>query len=435
MTVTPRRTRFLVLACGLLPLIYLATCLLWDVNSQLTEGRALHAAAFRMRTLIDERLAYEAEPKEDPRVVAERMRAWLAPAEDHPFSGTFAPRLAVLTDAAPVPTHAQVVRAFGDDHRGVARLVITSREANSLSASPWTIRFGIAALLAVVGALVVARLLSQTTRATADTSELARAQKRLLRAERIAAWRDIAQRIAHEVKNPLSPIQVSIETLRKTKERGHPDFNDIFEESTTTILEEVEHLRRIVTEFSNFARLPSPRPTATDASETVAHVLSLHQGSTLPVTAGKLVHDAVRVDRGQLTQVLVNLVKNALEAAGEAHKDGTGRVELSMEKRSTGVSIHVDDNGRGVPEAQRVRIFEPYHSTKTAGTGLGLAIAHRIVEDHGGELDVTSSPLGGARFSVHLTTDGPPRELTSTMTDISLSDHGLSDGKAGKDGG
>lgn len=437
------RSAIYTAACCILPAIFIVACLRKDARDRSAEDRALQVAAFRMRTLIDERLTYEAEAKEAPPAVAERMRAWLAPGEDHPFDDAFAAKLSVLTGSAPLPPNARVVRVFGEGTRVMARLVLSPRKGSVGADSLWPGRIGFAILLGAFTAVAIgfALFLLRTARGTVpsepplQSADLAGAQKRLLRAERIAAWRDIAQRIAHEVKNPLSPIQVSIETLRKTKERGHPDWNDIFEESTTTILEEVEHLRRIVTEFSNFARLPSPRPAPMDVSETVTHLVSLHQGGAIPVTAGALVHDAVRVDRGQITQVLVNLVKNAVEAAAEAHMAGGGRVEISMEKRDTGVSIHVDDNGRGVPEAARVRIFEPYHSTKTAGTGLGLAIAHRIVEDHGGELDVTTSPLGGARFSIHLTTEGPPREITSTMTDVALSDHGLPGRDMGKDGG
>src|SRR5690606_34863717 len=161
------------------------------------------------------------------------------------------------------------------------------------------------------------------------TAKLQNAQARLIRAERIAAWRDIARRIAHEIKNPLMPIQTSIETMRKARARQHPDFDEIFEESTLTILEEVERLKRIVTEFSRFARLPRPRPSELAMDELVQHVVGLHAGGDVLVTME--VEDElplVRADREQLTQVLVNLVQNASDAARARWGSSGGRVHL-----------------------------------------------------------------------------------------------------------
>lgn len=251
------------------------------------------------------------------------------------------------------------------------------------------------------------------------THELRATRERLLRAERIAAWRDIARRIAHEIKNPLSPIQVSIETMRKTYAKKHPDFDEIFEESTTTILEEVERLKRIVTEFSNFARLPRPRPTDLDVRDVVDHVASLHLGGTVAVRV-----DApddlppIRADREQITQVLVNLVQNAVDAAKSGHGASGGQVRVVVRNApGGGVVVSVQDDGPGIPSDQRSRVFEPYFTTKAGGTGLGLAIVHRIVDDHGGRVEVDDSPLGGAEFRVHLTADGPPPEADVSQSD------------------
>lgn len=234
------------------------------------------------------------------------------------------------------------------------------------------------------------------------TRELDRARARLRRAERVAAWRDIARRIAHEIKNPLSPIQVSIETMRKTKSKRHPDFDEIFEESTLMILEEVERMKRIVSEFSEFARLPRPRPSEVPLRELADHVARLHSGRSARVRVeGDEV--TIRADREQLTQVFVNLVQNGLAAGNERHGERGGEVVITIRALADGgAEVTFDDDGSGVPEDLRVRIFEPYFTTRSQGTGLGLAIVHRIVDDHGGTIEIDDGPRGGARFRVRL---------------------------------
>ncbi len=253
------------------------------------------------------------------------------------------------------------------------------------------------------------------------TKELQHAQGRLIRAERIAAWRDIARRIAHEIKNPLMPIQTSIETMRKTHARQHPDFDEIFEESTVTILEEVERLKRIVTEFSRFARMPRPNPTRLDFREIAQHVVGLHSGGEVAVTLE--VEGAprpVRCDREQLTQVLVNLVQNGADAARARHGGSGGRVDVVLSEADEGLRLEVIDNGTGIAPEDKERIFEPYFTKKAGGTGLGLAIVHRIVSDHGGRIDVDDAEGGGAVFEIVLTEAGPPREAATTQTDTAL---------------
>jgi signal transduction histidine kinase len=244
-------------------------------------------------------------------------------------------------------------------------------------------------------------------------------QERAKRAERVAAWRDIARRIAHEIKNPLTPIRMSIETMRRTKQRAHPDFDEIFEESTRTVLEEVERLERIVTEFSHFARLPRPRPVELDLRETIAQVVQLHSpggDATITDTSPRLpikmvLPDAlptVRADRDQVTQVLVNLVQNAIDASSSVRGD-RGHVEIAVAATAAGgVRVTVSDDGPGIPDEQRANVLEPYFTTKPKGTGLGLAIVDRIVSEHGGMLEVGRSRAGGAAISFTLTREGPP---------------------------
>ena len=223
------------------------------------------------------------------------------------------------------------------------------------------------------------------------TRDLRDAREQLRQTERIAAWQEIAKSLAHELKNPLSPIRLSIETLRKARERSHKEFDLLFDESTRTILQEVERLRNIVDEFSRFARLPAPKREKTDLREVVAQAASLHAEGEAPV-AVNLSGAPVEafVDADQITQVLHNLLQNARDAARDAHPSGDGAVALSLQERAGTVYIRVEDNGMGIAADQAEAIFEPYYTRKEGGTGLGLAITQRIVTEHGGRIDVES---------------------------------------------
>jgi signal transduction histidine kinase len=236
------------------------------------------------------------------------------------------------------------------------------------------------------------------------TAELSDMRTRLAEAERAAAWQDMARRIAHEIKNPLSPIRISIETLRKAHDKRLPVFDEIFDESTRAILEEVRRMEHIVREFSDFARLPRARPGALDLSALIADTLSLYEPADVAIElVSKATDTTLRADREQLAQVLVNLLQNATDAARSCAQP---RVRVSIEGDSDTVWVHVDDNGKGIAPADRERVFEPYYTTKDHGTGLGLAIAKRIVFDHEGSITATDSPLGGARFTVKLPRQG-----------------------------
>ena len=268
------------------------------------------------------------------------------------------------------------------------------------------------------------------------TKELARARARAVKAERIAAWRDIARRIAHEIKNPLTPIKMAIETMRKTFARQHPDFPEIFDESTKTVLEEVERMEKIVTEFSRFARLPRPNAARMSPLDVAVHVVSMHEvqnvASTNPDTPRsprvKLDVDPsfqeggeprqVRADREQITQVLMNLVQNAIDAAvSKRGAEGANVVVRVLPGEAGAVVLEVHDDGPGIPAEERARIFEPYYTTKAHGTGLGLPICDRIVSDHAGTLTVQDSALlGGACFVVTLSREGPLDEADASQT-------------------
>jgi len=239
--------------------------------------------------------------------------------------------------------------------------------------------------------------------------DLKTAKERLVIAERIAAWQDIARRLAHEIKNPLTPIQMAMDTLRKSWKKKHPSFDEILEESTRTVLEEADRLRKIVAEFSDFARMPKPELSRIDLNEIVRSALSLYQGS-VKVDA-KLAKDLPELDgdKGQLTQVLLNLVENARDAIGPRADEGRITVTTRRGEANDRVLLVVEDNGPGVPAELKDKVFAPYFTTKEGkgGTGLGLAIVHRIVSDHGGRITLSdsldrSTRGKGARFTIEL---------------------------------
>lgn len=238
------------------------------------------------------------------------------------------------------------------------------------------------------------------------TRDLRDAQEQLRQTERVAAWQDIAKRLAHELKNPLSPIRLSIETLRKAHARSHDEFNALFDETTTTILQEVDRLRHIVDEFSRFARLPSPTLQEHDVTEIVGQVVSLYAEGSVGVEA-ELPDAAViaAVDAEQITQVLHNLVQNARDAALEPHAGRHGLVRVKLGQTAREARIEVEDNGPGIPPDVQTAIFEPYYTGKKEGSGLGLAISSRIVTEHGGRIEVASKP-GRTIFTVAIPLSG-----------------------------
>jgi nitrogen fixation/metabolism regulation signal transduction histidine kinase len=243
-------------------------------------------------------------------------------------------------------------------------------------------------------------------------------KERLVMAERVAAWQEIARRLAHEIKNPLTPIQMSMETLRKTYAKKHPSFDEVFEESTATVLEEAARLKRIVSEFSEFARMPKPTKTTLSLNDLVRAQVALYQGS---VAISKSLEDelpVIEADRDTLSQLLLNLIENARDAIS-GQEDGKIRVTTESSRGGKAVLFRVDDNGPGIAPEVKDKLFTPYYTTKHAhgGTGLGLAIAHRIVSDHSGKISASESPMGGARFTVELPAQGAGDEvLLATMS-------------------
>lgn len=245
----------------------------------------------------------------------------------------------------------------------------------------------------------------------AMTSDLSASRARLVQAERVAVWREMARRLAHEIKNPLFPIQVSIETLERAFAPGDRDENDagsraaLVRDSCRTILEELDSLRRSVDEFSAFARMPAPRLAPTQVNDIVEQVLALQSARAGAVRLEKELAPglpAVLADGQLLGRALGNLVTNAFEAMPEG---GTLRVRTRLEGAT--VAIDVEDNGPGLTDEQRGRLFTPYYTTKERGTGLGLAIVQGILSDHGGRVDVHSRPAEGTTFSLLLPARDP----------------------------
>lgn len=229
--------------------------------------------------------------------------------------------------------------------------------------------------------------------------DLGRTTEQLVASERVAAWQEVARRLAHELKNPLTPIKMSLETLVAASAERNPRFGALFQESAGAMLEEVERLRRIVDEFSRFARLPKPNLARWELSELCAQVLSLYGSPRPGVELEQALESGVFVeaDRDQLTQVLLNLLKNAEEAMGSG-----GRIQVRVKGEGGKAVLEVEDTGPGVRPEDRSRVFEPYFTTKRGGTGLGLAIAARICQEHGGRLEVGGELGQGAVFSVVL---------------------------------
>jgi two-component system, NtrC family, nitrogen regulation sensor histidine kinase NtrY len=241
-------------------------------------------------------------------------------------------------------------------------------------------------------------------------------RRRLAATSRVAAWREVARRVAHEIKNPLAPIRAAVETLRRLRARRDPEFDAYFDQATRTVLDEVARIAGIVTEFTRFARLPPPRPEELDVAAVAGQVVQMHEGgeqvgastSARFVLAVEGAPPAVRADRDQIVRVLTNLVQNALEAVGEMGE--AGRVEVTVGSLDPAqVFVTVSDNGPGLSRAIAARLFEPYATSKPHGTGLGLAIAQRIAIEHDGELSHIPGPAGaGATFRLVLPVRGPP---------------------------
>jgi signal transduction histidine kinase len=283
----------------------------------------------------------------------------------------------------------------------------------------------LAALSHEVGEVVAGEPRPVTVRGTPEMRRLAHAFNKTLHdlaalrqrhaaLERIAAWREVARRVAHEIKNPLTPIRSSVETLRRLKNRDDPTFDEFFDEATKGILDDVHRIATIASDFAKFARLPAPRPAPLDLEDLVRTVVSMHsvQGMTIELVLTPC--PIVRADRDQLGQVLTNLIQNAVDAAQSVTTTPHVWVILEPEGNEY-IRLRVKDNGPGVAQDLIPKLFEPYVTTKMHGTGLGLSIVQRIVIEHGGEIAYEPQPTG-ACFAILLPCAGPvATETTSSI--------------------
>jgi two-component system nitrogen regulation sensor histidine kinase NtrY len=224
----------------------------------------------------------------------------------------------------------------------------------------------------------------------------------LIRAQKVAAWREVARRLAHEIKNPLTPIQLSAERLRRHFAGAPPQAKALVEECSQTIIGEVESLKGLVDEFSQFARMPSPRTVPTDLGQLITDTIALYNGIFTDVQIAQRFAPGVplvRLDGEQIRRVIINLVDNAIEAM---ERRGQIVVETQLDAANNVVRVIVADNGPGIPAAEREKLFLPYYSTKRRGSGLGLAIVRRIIAEHGGSIDVGENTPRGTRFTIEL---------------------------------
>ncbi|MFG1371145.1 PAS domain-containing sensor histidine kinase [Xanthobacter oligotrophicus] len=235
----------------------------------------------------------------------------------------------------------------------------------------------------------------------------------LVSAQRTSAWADVARRIAHEIKNPLTPIQLSAERLKRKYGRHITQDRDVFDQCTDTIIRQVGDIGRMVDEFSSFARMPKPVVDAQDLAETVRQGVFLMRVGHPDVTFETELPPSMpaRFDRRLISQALTNILKNAAEAiegVPEAER-GKGLIRVRVVAEGEDRVIDVIDNGAGLPKEKRSRLLEPYVTTREKGTGLGLAIVGKIMEEHGGFIELNDSPEGrGAWIRLRMRADGQP---------------------------
>jgi two-component system nitrogen regulation sensor histidine kinase NtrY len=232
-------------------------------------------------------------------------------------------------------------------------------------------------------------------------AELDQARSRLTYLQKVSAWQEVARRLAHEIKNPLTPIQLAMQELASKYAGDDPAYRRLLDTSSEILREEITALRRLVDDFSAFAKLPRVEPSPIDLHQLLTEIVRQQpewQGvvtvmpSQAPVPA--------LCDRTLFRRVIANLVENAMQATHAAGKQPI--VHISADVRGERVAVAVDDNGPGVPEPERDHIFDPYVTHREGGTGLGLAIVRKIVIDHGGDVSVGEAPIGGARLLVEL---------------------------------
>jgi two-component system, NtrC family, nitrogen regulation sensor histidine kinase NtrY len=253
----------------------------------------------------------------------------------------------------------------------------------------------------------IAQLASAFNRMTEQLSEQ---RERLVQAERVAAWRELARRLAHELKNPLFPLQTTVENLQRAKEQSLEQFEEVFRESTGILLSEIDNLKKIVSRFSDFAKMPQPELSPVNLNETVRGIVKLFESQFSavgrpPITSELHLDESlptIQADEALLRRAIENLVLNAMDAMPAG-----GVLMLRTTHQDGGVDLEVSDTGSGLTPEECERLFTPYYTTKQHGTGLGLAIVQSVISDHGGRISVESETGVGTSFHIHLPAKAP----------------------------
>lgn len=234
------------------------------------------------------------------------------------------------------------------------------------------------------------------------THELVEQRERLVQSERVAAWRELARRLAHELKNPLFPLQITVENMQRARDQYPEQFDEVFREGTSTLLAELNNLKQIISRFSDFAKMPAPEMQRIQLNDLAADTVKLFgpQLSQAHIEARTDLDPHLPVimgDHEQLTRVLRNLTLNAIDAMPQG-----GTLTIRTVAHETGVRLEVSDTGQGLTPEECARLFTPYYTTKTHGTGLGLAIVQSVISDHKGRISVESEPGKGSTFVIDL---------------------------------
>lgn len=250
------------------------------------------------------------------------------------------------------------------------------------------------------------------------TSQLVEQRERLVQVERVAAWRELARRLAHELKNPLFPLQTTVENLQRAREQNSGQFDEVFRESTGIMLSEIENLKAIVSRFSDFAKMPQPELAPVNLNEIVRNVVKLFEPQfgavgRPPITPELHLEEnlpVIQADATLLHRAIENLILNAMDAMPAG-----GVLMLRTQTIEGGVSLEVSDTGTGLTPEESERIFTPYYTSKQHGSGLGLAIVQAIVADHGGRISVESESGVGTSFHLELPASHPHKPQVFPM--------------------
>ncbi len=255
------------------------------------------------------------------------------------------------------------------------------------------------------------------------TSELLAQKQRLVQTERVAAWRELARRLAHELKNPLFPLQLTVENLIRARELNPEQFDEVFRESSQTLLAEISNLKGIIGRFSEFSKMPQPQLHSVQINEIVTAVAQLFQAQLQAPGRNKISCNlqladnlpTIAADSELLHRALSNLVLNAMDAMPNG-----GTLTLRTANGDRKVIVEVSDTGSGLTREECERIFTPYYTSKQHGTGLGLAIVQSVISDHGGRISVQSEPDRGSTFTIELPSSPQLMRTTQEKTDATL---------------